>query len=173
MEIINYHIYYSSTSIFFHIIFAFLFLSLIISASLTMVRRVIEIENEAKNINKDENNFSLKTLLLSYGISFFLLIHFFTIYDLYKKPFLYIEYRNNNINQEIVKNKEEIINDIINGNVTFGHNHDLKYFTYEFEITEEESNELKSAKEKFDKRNKEIEQENKNKAKTGNVKFKD
>jgi hypothetical protein len=25
-----------------------------------MVRRVIEIENEAKNINKDENNFSLK-----------------------------------------------------------------------------------------------------------------
>lgn len=72
-----------------------------------------------------------------------------------KKPFLYIEYRNNNINQEIVKNKEEIINDIINGNVTFGYNHDLKYFTYEFEITEEESNELKSAKEKFDKRNKE------------------
>lgn len=53
MEIIDYHIYYSSTSIFFNIIFAFLFLSLIISAYLTMGRRVIEIENEAKNINKD------------------------------------------------------------------------------------------------------------------------
>lgn len=62
-----------------------------------------------------------------------------------KKPFLYIEYRNNNINQEIVKNKEKIINDIINGNVTFGHNHDLKYFTYEFEITEEEASQLKEA----------------------------
>ena len=158
---------------FFILYLRFFFLSLIISASLTMGRRVIEIENEAKHLNTDENNFSLKTLLLSYGISFFLLIHFFTIYDLYKKPFLYIEYRNNNINQEIVKNKEEIINDIINENVLFGHNHDLKYFTYEFEITEEEANELKSAKEKFDKRNKEIEQENENKAKTGNVKFTD
>lgn len=173
MKIIDYHVYYSSTSIFFCIIFSFLFLSLIISASLTMVRRVVEIENEAKNINKDENNFSLKTLFLSYGISFFLLIHFFTIYDLYKKPFLHVDYINNNINQEIITNKKEIINDIINENVTFGHNHDLKYFTYEFEITEEEANELKSAKEKFDKINKEIEQENKNKEKTGNVKFVD
>lgn len=52
MGIIDYHVYYSSTSIFFHIIFAFLFLSLIISASLTMVRRVIEIENKEKNIKK-------------------------------------------------------------------------------------------------------------------------
>ena len=86
---------------------------------------------------------------MSYGISFFLLIHFFTIYDLYKKPFLYIEYRNNNINQEIVKNKEEIINDIINENVIFEHNHDLKYFTYEFEITEEEANELKYCQPQF------------------------
>lgn len=173
MGIIDYHVYYSSTSIFFHIIFAFLFLSLIISASLTMVRRVIEIENKAKNINKDENNFSLKTLLLSYGISFFLLIHFFTIYDLYKKPFLYIEYRNNNINQEIVKSKEEIINDIINENVIFGHNHNQEHYTYKFEISEEEKKQLEEAKEKFDKKNKEIEQENENKAKTGNVKFTD
>ena len=77
MGIIDYHVYYSSTSIFFHIIFAFLFLSLIISASLTMVRRVIEIENKEKNINKDENNVSLKTLFLSYGISFFFINSFF------------------------------------------------------------------------------------------------
>ena len=173
MGIIDYHVYYSSTSIFFHIIFAFLFLSLIISASLTMVRRVIEIENKEKNINKDENNVSLKTLFLSYGISFFLLIHFFTIYDLYKKPFLHIDYINNNINKEIVKNKKEIINDIINENVIFGHNHDLKYFTYEFEITEEEATQLKEAQKKFDKKNKEIEQDNENKTKTGNVKFTD
>lgn len=173
MGIIDYHVYYSSTSIFFHIIFAFLFLSLIISASLTMVRRVIEIENKEKNINKDENNVSLKILFLSYGISFFLLIHFFTIYDLYKKPFLHINYINNNINKEIVKNKKEIINDIINENVIFGYNYDLKYYTYEFEITEEEKTQLNKAKEKFDKRNKEIEEENENKAKTGNVKFTD
>ena len=173
MGIIDYHVYYSSTSIFFHIIFAFLFLSLIISASLTMVRRVIEIENKEKNINKDENNVSLKTLFLSYGISFFLLIHFFTIYDLYKKPFLYIEYRNNNINQEIVKNKKEIINDIINENVSFGHIYDFKYHRYEFEITEEEASKLKEAQKKFDKRNKEIDKENELKVKTGNVKFTD
>lgn len=173
MGIIDYHVYYSSTSIFFHIIFAFLFLSLIISASLTMVRRVIEIENKEKNINKDENNVSLKTLFLSYGISFFLLIHFFTIYDLYKKPFLYIEYRNNNINQEIVKNKKEIINDIINENVSFGHIYDFKYHRYEFEITEEEASQLKEAQKKFDKRNKEIDKENELKVKTGNVKFTD
>lgn len=173
MEIIDYRIYYTSESIIFCIIFAFLFLSLIISASLTMVRRVVEIENEAKNINKNENNFSLKTLFLSYGISFFLLIHFFTIYDLYKKPFLHVDYINNNINQEIITNKKEIINNIINANVTFGHNHDLKYFTYEFEITEEEASQLKEAQKKFDKRNKEIEQENENKRKTGNVKFTD
>lgn len=173
MGIIDYHVYYSSTSIFFYIIFAFLFLSLIISASLTMVRRVIEIENKEKNINKDENNVSLKTLFLSYGISFFLLIHFFTIYDLYKKPFLHIEYINKNINKEIIKNKKEIINDIINENVIFGHNHDQKHYTYKFEIAKEEMKQLEKAREKFEKKNKEIEQENENKAKTGYVKFKD
>lgn len=152
MGIIDYHVYYSSTSIFFHIIFAFLFLSLIISASLTMVRRVIEIENKEKNINKDENNVSLKTLFLSYGISFFLLIHFFTIYDLYKKPFLHIEYINKNINKDIIKNKKEIINDIINENVIFGHNHNQEHYTYKFEISEEEKKQLEEAKEKFDKK---------------------
>ena len=152
MGIIDYHVYYSSTSIFFHIIFAFLFLSLIISASLPMVRRVIEIENKEKNINKDENNVSLKTLFLSYGISFFLLIHFFTIYDLYKKPFLHIEYINKNINKDIIKNKKEIINDIINENVIFGHNHNQEHYTYKFEISEEEKKQLEEAKEKFDKK---------------------
>lgn len=173
MEIINYNVVYFSTSIYFYIIFWLLFFLLTISASLAMIKRVIEIENENQNIDKNKNNISTKTILLSLVISLFLLIGFFSIYKLTKKPHLFVYYTNNNINQEIPKNKKEIINDIINENVSFGHIYDFKYHRYEFEITEEEASQLKEAQKKFDKRNKEIEQENENKRKTGNVKFTD
>lgn len=173
MKIINYNVVYFSTSIYFYIIFWLLFFLLTISASLAMIKRVIEIENENKNIDKNKNNISTKTILLSLVISLFLLISFFSIYKLTKKPHLFVYYTNNNINKEIPKNKKEIINDIINENVSFGHIYDFKYHRYEFEITEEEATKLKEAQKKFDKKNKEIEQDNKNKTKTGIVKFTD
>lgn len=161
MKIIYYNIHYYSESFFAFILFILLCLSLF-----TLFYLMTE-----KFDNENKNNNSLKILLLNFGFCLLLFINFIFIGNLTKKPFLSIKYTNDNINQETIKNKKEIVNDIINGNVTFGHNHDLKYFTYKFEITEEEANELKSAKEKFDKKNKEIEQDNENKAKTGNVKF--
>ena len=161
MKIIYYNIHYYSESIFAFILFILLCLSLF-----TLFYLMTE-----KLDNENKNNNSLKILLLNFGFCLLLFINFIFICNLTKKPFLSIKYTNDNINQETIKNKKEIINDIINENVSFGHIYDFKYHRYEFEITEEEASQLKSAKEKFDKRNKEIEQENENKRKTGNVKF--
>lgn len=163
MKIIYYNIHYYSESFFAFILFILLCLSLF-----TLFYLMTE-----KFDNENKNNNSLKILLLNFGFCLLLFINFIFIGNLTKKPFLSIKYTNDNINQETIKNKKEIVNDIINGNVFFEYNNCSKYYTYKFEITEEEANELKSAKEKFDKRNKEIEEENENKTKTGNVKFTD
>lgn len=169
MEIIDYYVYYYNESTAFCIIFSLFFLSSILSLALIMCKITEKLQDECE----DKYKINAKIVLLSCIVSIFLFTNMFTIYSLGKKPFIHIDYINNNINQETVKSKKEIIDDIINENVIFGHNHDLKYYTYRFEITEEEASQLKKAQKKFDERNKEIDKENELKVKTGNVKFTD
>ena len=161
MKIIDYNINYCSESIFACILFILFSLSLF-----SLFYFIVEwCENENEN-----NKFKI---LLNFAFSLLLFMNFFTIWNSTKIPILSIVYINDNVNQETIKSEKEIVNDIINENVIFGHNHDQEHYTYKFEITKEEMKQLEKAKEKFDKRNKEIEQENENKAKTGNVKFTD
>lgn len=163
MKIIYYNIHYYSESVFAFILFILLCLSLF-----TLFYQMTE-----KFDNENKNNNSLKILLLNFGFCLLLFINFIFICNLTKKPFLSIKYTNDNINQETIKNKKEIVNDIINGNVFFKYNNCSKYYNYKFEITKEEANQIKKAKEEFDKKNEKIEQENEYKRKTGNVKFTD
>lgn len=156
MKIIYYNIHYYSESIFAFILFVLFALSLftlLFSASKW---------GASENKNDDNNNF--KILLLNLLFCFLFFINFLAIYNLTKKPSLFIRYINNNISQEIIKSQNEIINDIINENIVPVYNNNLQYYTYEFKITEEEANQIEKAKEEFDKKYKEIKDK-------GNVKF--
>lgn len=153
MKIIYYNIHYYSESFFAFILFILLCLSLF-----TLFYLMTE-----KFDNENKNNNSLK-ILLNFGFCLLLFINFIFIGNLTKKPFLSIKYTNDNINQETIKNKKEIVNDIINGNVFFEYNNCSKYYNYKFEITKEEANQIEKAKEEFDRKNKEIKD-------NGNVKF--
>lgn len=77
-----------------------------------------------------------------------------------------IKYINDNVNQETIKNKKEIVNDIINLDIPLNYNLDSKHYTYEFEISQEDANQIENKKEEFDKKKKEIKD-------NGNVKFVD
>lgn len=120
MEIIDYYVYYYTESIAFCTIFSLFFLSSILSLALILCKITEKIQDEYE----DKYKISTKIVLLSCIVSIFLFTNVYTIYNLDKKPFIHIDYINNNINQKIVKSKKEIINDIINENVIFGHNHD-------------------------------------------------
>lgn len=65
-----------------------------------------------------------------------------------------------------MKNKKEIVNDIINLDIPLNYNLDSKHYTYEFEISQEDANQIENKKEEFDKKKKEIKD-------NGNIKFVD
>ena len=65
-----------------------------------------------------------------------------------------------------IKNKKEIVNDIINLDIPLNYNLDSKRYTYEFEISQEDANQIENKKEEFDKKKKEIKD-------NGNIKFVD
>ena len=93
-------------------------------------------------------------------------MNFFTIWNSTKIPILSIVYINDNVNQETIKNKKEIVNDIINLDIPLNYNLDSKRYTYEFEISQEDANQIENKKEEFDKNKKEIKD-------NGNIKFVD
>ena len=98
--------------------------------------------------------------------SLLLFMNFFTIWNSTKIPILSIVYINDNVNQETIKNKKEIVNDIINLDIPLNYNLDSKRYTYEFEISQEDANQIANKKEEFDKKKKEIKD-------NGNIKFVD
>lgn len=156
MKIIYYNIHYYSESFFAFILFILLCLSLF-----TLFYLMTE-----KFDNENKNNNSLKILLLNFGFCLLLFINFIFIGNLTKKSFLSIKYTNDNINQETIKNKKEIVNDIINLDIPLNYNLDSKRYTYEFEILQEDANQIENKKEEFDKKKKEIKD-------NGNIKFVD
>ena len=113
---------------------------------------------------KNENN-KFK-ILLNFAFSLLLFMNFFTIWNSTKIPILSIVYINDNVNQETIKNKKEIVNDIINLDIPLNYNLDSKRYTYEFEISQEDANQIENKKEEFDKKKKEIKD-------NGNIKFVD
>ena len=154
MKIIDYNINYCSESIFACILFILFSLSLF-----SLFYFIVEwCENENEN-----NKFKI---LLNFAFSLLLFMNFFTIWNSTKIPILSIVYINDNVNQEIIKNKKEIVNDIINLDIPLNYNLDSKRYTYEFEISQEDANQIENKKEEFDKKKKEIKD-------NGNIKFVD
>lgn len=154
MEIIDYNINYCSKSIFACILLILFSLSLF-----SLFYFIVEwCENENEN-----NKFKI---LLNFAFSLLLFMNFFTIWNSTKIPILSIVYINDNVNQETIKNKKEIVNDIINLDIPLNYNLDSKRYTYEFEISQEDANQIENKKEEFDKKKKEIKD-------NGNIKFVD
>ena len=154
MEIIDYNINYCSESIFACILLILFSLSLF-----SLFYFIVEwCENENEN-----NKFKI---LLNFAFSLLLFMNFFTIWNSTKIPILSIVYINDNVNQETIKNKKEIVNDIINLDIPLNYNLDSKRYTYEFEISQEDVNQIENKKEEFDKKKKEIKD-------NGNIKFVD
>ena len=145
---------YCSESIFVCILFILFSLSLF-----SLFYFIVEwCENENEN-----NKFKI---LLNFVFSLLLFMNFFTIWNSTKIPILSIVYINDNVNQETIKNKKEIVNDIINLDIPLNYNLDSKRYTYEFEISQEDANQIANKKEEFDKKKKEIKD-------NGNIKFVD
>lgn len=154
MKIIDYNINYCSESIFACIFFILFSLSLF-----SLFYFIVEwCENENEN-----NKFKI---LFNFAFSLLLFMNFFTIWNSTKIPILSIVYINDNVNQETIKNKKEIVNDIINLDIPLNYNLDSKRYTYEFEISQEDANQIENKKEEFDKKKKEIKD-------NGNIKFVD
>ena len=161
MEIIDYDINYYTESYLYGFSLILFFVSLFILAFLLT-------KDSDQNDNTD---IDAKLLLLDCKILFFSLISIFLTYNFTKKPYLSIKYINTNINQKIIKSKNEILNNIINGNIVPEYNDNdndnhLKYYTYEFKISQEDANQIENKKEEFDKKKKEIKD-------NGNIKFVD
>ena len=112
MEIIDYNINYCSESIFACI--------LCILFSLSLFSLFYFIVEWCKNENEN-NKFKI---LLNFAFSLLLFMNFFTIWNSTKIPILSIVYINDNINQETIKNKKEIVNDIINLDIPLNYNLD-------------------------------------------------
>ena len=145
---------YCSESIFVCILFILFSLSLF-----SLFYFIVEwCENENEN-----NKFKI---LLNFVFSLLLFMNFFTIWNSTKIPILSIVYINDNVNQETIKNKKEIVNDTINLDIPLNYNLDSKRYTYEFEISQEDANQIANKKEEFDKKKKEIKD-------NGNIKFVD
>lgn len=114
--------------------------------------------------NENENN-KFK-ILLNFAFLLLLFMNFFTIWNSTKIPILSIVYINDNVNQETIKNKKEIVNDIINLDIPLNYNLNSKRYTYKFEISQEDANQIENKKEEFDKKKKAIKD-------NGNIKFVD
>lgn len=111
------------------------------------------------NINYCSESIFACILFILFSLSLFsllLFMNFFTIWNSTKIPILSIVYINDNVNQETIKNKKEIVNDIINLDIPLNYNLDSKRYTYEFEISQEDANQIENKKEEFDKKKKEI-----------------
>ena len=107
--------------------------------------------DKTESARKEVNKFVLRLTLISILLCLLSLLKISQISKNSPK-ILMIKYINNNINgNEINISKEQIINDILNGKITQNKNN-MKVYSQEITITEEEYKKLNKYKEEYDKK---------------------
>ena len=107
--------------------------------------------DKTESARKEVNKFVLRLTLISILLCLLSLLKISQISKNSPK-ILMIKYINNNINEnEINISKEQIINDILNGKMTQNKNN-MKVYSQEIPITEEEYKKLNKYKEEYDKK---------------------